>query len=230
MTRGQSQALDTLWPRYGIDLPDGLLVPRAIFGRDAPLAVEIGFGDGHNLAAAAADHPQFDFLGIEVYRPGVGHLLQRLDAAGINNVRVIMDDAVRVLAEHLKDGALTQVSLLFPDPWPKKRHQKRRIVQPEFIALIARKLVPDGRFLVATDWSDYAEHIDRVLGGSQDFVQRSSQEASPGRIRTRFEARGLRLGHDIHDRLYVRRGASAGPNPGDPTPGQATPVAPRGGE
>jgi len=172
--------------------------------------VEIGFGNGESLLALAAMHPDQDFLGIEVHRPGVGHLLLKCEELGLTNIRVLCHDAMECLATHLPACAFAGVLLYFPDPWPKKRHHKRRIVQPAFVALAARVLEPGGVLRLATDWSPYAEHMREVLEASEDFVN-----AAPGgapwvsrpesRPQTRFERRGQRLGHEVRDLAYRRR-------------------------
>ena len=173
------------------------------FGRDAPRIMEIGFGNGSLLADMAANRPQLDFLGIEVYEPGVGHCLMRLRDSGIDNVRLIRDDAVDVLRDQIGDHSLRAINLFFPDPWPKKRHHKRRLVQPDFVALMAQKLETGGEFHVATDWANYAEHIDAVMSSSE-FFQLSRDAAR--RPKTKFERRGERLGHAVWEAVYRRDG------------------------
>ncbi len=215
LTPGQQRALGRAWPRYGIDLPAAGEAPGTsqpldldvIFGRVAPRVLEIGFGNGESLAEMAAAHPDWDYLGIEVHRPGVGHLLRELEARELGNVRVVVHDAVEVLREAIADAALDRVQLFFPDPWPKKRHHKRRIVQADFVQLVRRKLKPGGIFHMATDWAPYAEHMLAVMQGApgfcnlaaDDFVERPQE-----RPRTRFEARGQRLGHGVWDLMFKR--------------------------
>ncbi|NBC49840.1 MAG: tRNA (guanosine(46)-N7)-methyltransferase TrmB [Gammaproteobacteria bacterium] len=178
--------------------------------RTRPITLEIGFGDGESLAAMAAAEPARDFIGLEVHRPGVGHLLLALERLGLDNVRVLRADASALLASRLPAGSLDRVQLFFPDPWPKKRHHKRRIVQPGFIAAVARALRPGGTFHLATDWPPYAEWMLEMLDGAPElFVN----QAGPGRYAerpasrpiTKFERRGQRLGHPVHDLLYRRR-------------------------
>jgi tRNA (guanine-N7-)-methyltransferase len=210
ITAAQERALHELWPRYGVDLQAdaaALLRLPALFGREAACALEIGFGNGDYLLARALAEPQRDFLGIEVHRPGVGHLLLAAAKAGATNLRLICHDAVEVLP-HIPPGALDEVLLLFPDPWPKTRHHKRRIVQPAFVQLVAERLRVGGRFQLATDWEPYAQEMLRVLhecallrNGAADggFASRPA-----GRAATRFEHRGRRLGHVVRDLQFER--------------------------
>ncbi|MDJ0926171.1 MAG: tRNA (guanosine(46)-N7)-methyltransferase TrmB [Gammaproteobacteria bacterium] len=199
VTAGQQRALRELWPRWGLDEVSDELDLDAIFGRQAPRVVEIGFGDGESLVAMAAANPELDFVGIEVHEPGVGHCLLQLDAANLSNLRLIRHDAIEVLAGWLPAQSIDRVQLFFPDPWPKKRHHKRRIVQPGFIALLRRILKPGGVMQVATDWANYAEHIEDVMRQETDFERIAIDS---GRLETKFERRGQRLGHDIVDLSY----------------------------
>jgi tRNA (guanine-N7-)-methyltransferase len=208
MTAGQRRALEELWPRYGLDFRPALLDLDAAFGRQAPRVLEIGFGDGELLASMAAAAPGEDFLGVEVHEPGVGHCLLLLERQGLSNVRLIRHDAVEVLSHQLPDASLAAVNLFFPDPWPKKRHHKRRIVQPEFMRLVATKLQPGGMFRLATDWAPYAEHVAAVLAADGSFA--ALPQAELARISTKFERRGERLGHAVSDRIWRRSTASSG--------------------
>lgn len=201
LTRAQERALVDLWPTYGLDFAPTPCDLVALFGRDAPRVVEIGFGNGEALASMAAASPGTDFLGIEVHEPGVGHCLLRLAALGLGNVRVARHDALEVLQQQIPPGSLAGVHLFFPDPWPKKRHHKRRIVQPAFVALVADRLAPGGLLHVATDWPEYADHIAAVVAGSGRFA---TAAAGADRPRTRFEARGERLGNPIWEARYQR--------------------------
>lgn len=201
MTRAQEQALSRLWPRYGLEATS-LLDLDACFGRNAPRTLEIGFGNGDALACLAERDPDMDFLGIEVHRPGVGHLLLELEHRELDNVRVICADAVEVLAHCLPESSLNRVLVFFPDPWPKKRHHKRRIVQPAFVDLLARTLRRDGRLHLATDWEDYARHMHDVMVGTVKF--RSCTGPCPDRPKTKFERRGRRLGHSVWDLFFER--------------------------
>ena len=198
MTSGQQRALQTLWPKYGLD-PDTPAHPAQLFDRYASVTLEIGFGNGEALVAMAQASPQEDFIGIEVHRPGVGHLLLALEQYTLNNVRVFNDDAMRVLQTALPDGCLDRVLLFFPDPWHKKRHHKRRLVQPGFVALLARKLRPGGILHMATDWEDYAGHMLAVV------VQK------PCRRRTVFGTARLPAANEIRETRAAPRSCRTGP-------------------
>jgi len=208
ITAAQQRALAELWPRYGIAFMSEPLDPVGVFGRDAPRTIEIGFGNGENLLALAAAHPGRDFLGIEVHRPGVGRLLLGLEARALTNVRVICHDAVEVLEHQVAPQSVHEILILFPDPWPKKRHHKRRLLQRPFAELLARRLAPGGVLRLATDWQPYALEMLDVLGTVPDlhnlaadgaFVARPSERAP-----TRFERRGERLGHEVWDLAFRR--------------------------
>jgi tRNA (guanine-N7-)-methyltransferase len=209
ITPSQRRALETLMPRYGVALGDAPLDLPALFGRVAPVTLEIGFGMGDALLEMAAAAPERDFLGVEVHRPGIGRLLAGLDAAGLGNVRVIEGDAMQVLERMLDDGALERLLLLFPDPWPKKRHHKRRLLQPGFVDLAARRLAPGGVFHAATDWEPYAEQMLEVLEGCRLLENVAGvgcfAERPAYRPRTKFERRGEALGHGVSDLLFRRR-------------------------
>ncbi|MGP8034277.1 MAG: tRNA (guanosine(46)-N7)-methyltransferase TrmB [Steroidobacteraceae bacterium] len=210
ITPAQQRALATLWPKYGVEESAGRLDLERLFARTAPCTLEIGFGNGENLVALAAAHPQRDYLGIEVHRPGVGRLLLALEERQLHNVRLICRDAVEVLERQLPPASLEEILILFPDPWPKKRHHKRRLIQPPFAALLVRALAAGGLLRLATDWQPYALEMLEVLGATAEltslaagggFVARPA-ERSP----TRFERRGERLGHEVWD-LAFRRNA-----------------------
>lgn len=209
ITPAQVRALGELWPRYGIAEGMTPLDWPAIFERVAPVILEIGFGNGETLAATATAHPENDYLGVEVHRPGAGSLLRRIEAGALSNVRVMLGDAGEILAQRVVDASLTAVHLFFPDPWPKKRHHKRRLVQPDFAALVARKLAPGGCFHLATDWPAYAEHMAVVLAATPGLVDASGtgqfQKLVAERLSTRFEQRGRRLGHEVRDLVYLRK-------------------------
>lgn len=204
MTHAQNRALDELLPKY--TLPEGTLDLTALFGRDARRSLEIGFGNGDTLAELARRHPDEDFLGVEVHRPGVGRLLNALQAGGLTNVRVACDDAVKLCSECLPDASLDAVLIYFPDPWPKKRHHKRRLLQPEFAALLARRLKPGGRLHFATDWEDYAAQALAVLAACPGLENTATGYAPrpAERPATRFEQRGLKLGHAVFDLVFRR--------------------------
>jgi len=207
MTDAQQRALAELWPRYGVAFGAAPLDLAALFGRSAPCTLEIGFGNGTHLAARAALEPARDFLGVEVHRPGIGHLLRIAAAAALCNLRIIDHDAVEVLAMQIPPGSLDEIQILFPDPWPKKRHHKRRLIQPEFAALAASRLRVGGRLLLATDWAPYAEHMQLVLDACPALEAAAAAPADADAVRapTRFERRGLRLGHGVSDLAYRRR-------------------------
>ncbi len=212
LTPAQQRALDELWPRFGIDNDGTPLDFNALFGRSAPRVLEIGFGNGASLAQLAESHPDRDYLGLEVHRPGVGHLLMAVDKGALTNVRVICDDAMEVLRHRLPAGCLDAVLLFFPDPWPKKRHHKRRIVNPEFLSLVAAALKPGGRLHMATDWEPYAEHMFEALSACRQFrnsvaggdYATGAVDRPDSRPVTKYENRGRRLGHGVWDYVFVR--------------------------
>lgn len=209
LTRAQERALHELWPRYGVpaageDSPE-LLDLTALFGNTAPCVLEIGFGNGEALVHTAAATPEQNFLGAEVHEPGVGHCLLEIERLGLCNIRLVMQDAVELLRDRLTAASLAGIRLYFPDPWHKKRHHKRRLVQADFVALMASRIKPQGYFHVATDWPDYAEHIQAVLAGQTIFAETQQPAGDQPRLRTRFEARGQRLGHPTWEAFYVRQ-------------------------
>lgn len=208
-TPAQQRAFDLHWSRFGIDFAGrGARDFAAVFGRRAPLVLEIGFGNGEQLLHSAVHEPSRDFIGIEVHRPGVGRLMNGLAAAGVENVRLYNHDAVEVLRDEIGPGALGEVRIYFPDPWHKKRHHKRRLVQPEFLGLLAEKVEHGGRLHLATDWADYAEQMREALAATPawraDARYETSSTRPPWRIETHFERRGLRLGHGVWDFVYER--------------------------
>jgi tRNA (guanine-N7-)-methyltransferase len=208
MTVAQERAWQELWPRYGVATGTAPLDLAAVFGRDAPRTLEIGFGNGESLVALASVHPERDYLGIEVHPPGVGHLMLRAEELGLANVRAICRDAVEVLQQCIPEAALDEVVLYFPDPWPKKRHHKRRIVQPGFVTLVAHRLRPGGLLRMATDWQPYAEHMLEVASGCS-LLRNESPDGGfvprpDSRPVTRFERRGQRLGHGVWDLAFRR--------------------------
>lgn len=210
ITTSQQRALDELWPRFGLEHSDELIDFAAVFGRTAPVVVEIGFGNGETFVELAAANPDCDYLGIEVHEPGVGHCLLKVEEAGIDNVRIVAHDAIEVLGKQVPPASVSRLNLYFPDPWPKKRHHKRRIVQDGFVKLVADRLVVGGTLNIATDWADYAEHIDEVLARSNRFrcIERRAHdgEAPFERPQTKFERRGLRRGHQICDWCFEHLG------------------------
>lgn len=208
LTPAQRDAIQRLWPRFGLELTPGRYDFAQIFGRVAPVVVEIGFGNGEALAELANNAPECDFIGIEVHRPGVGHLLRLLENQASPNVRVIREDATLVLREQIPNASLSEVLLWFSDPWPKKRHHKRRLVQPEFIALLRERMRAGGYLYLATDWQDYAQHMLATVDADGGFVNLAGSghfSARPlNRPPTKFEQRGLRLGHEVWDLVYRR--------------------------
>lgn len=206
-TAAQKRAFAELLPRFDADAAQGPLELTRLFGRETRRVLDIGFGDGEALVTNALNNPGVDYLGIEVHEPGVGHLLLLLEQAAATNVRVIVRDVADVLPELLPAASFDVVDLFFPDPWPKKRHHKRRLVQPPFVAELARVLKPGGFLHVATDWADYARHTREVLAADTRFsaMERAELAGEPLALRppTKFERRGVRLGHDVVD-LYYR--------------------------
>ncbi len=209
VSNAQQRAWDTLFPRYGIAFSGQPIDARAIFGRIAPLVVEIGSGMGETSVAIAKTHPEKDYIAVEVHLPGVGSLLKSIDEEGLANLRVIRHDAVDVLEKMIPEGSLAGLHVYFPDPWPKKRHNKRRLIQPPLAALAASRLRPGGYLHLATDWEPYAEHMLEVLS-AEPLLENSAAGYSPRpawRPQTKFEARGLKLGHGVRDLVFRRKPA-----------------------
>ncbi|MEQ8207157.1 MAG: tRNA (guanosine(46)-N7)-methyltransferase TrmB [Woeseia sp.] len=208
MTTAQTRAMQELWPQFGIDYADQHLNCESVYGRNAPTVLEIGFGNGETLVEQAAGDPDRDYLGIEVHEPGVGHCLLHIEAAAISNLRLIAHDALEVLADQIADASLARINLYFADPWPKKRHHKRRIVNPDFLALCATRLDLGGSLHIATDWAGYAEHIDEQIAHAHPFEIVERREHSGDRPlerpTTKFERRGLKRGHAIVDWKLAR--------------------------
>ncbi|MGK0674070.1 MAG: tRNA (guanosine(46)-N7)-methyltransferase TrmB [Halothiobacillaceae bacterium] len=210
LTLGQQRALERLLPHFGIPVDEAPLDFHALFGQDHPVTLEIGFGNGESLAAMAEAAPELNFIGVEVHRPGVGHLLQLIEKKNLTNVRVANTDAVELLKNRIPEASLDRLLLFFPDPWHKSRHHKRRIVQPAFAELVASRLKPGGLWHLATDWENYAEHMRKVLEASAAFENANGPGAfaptrPAWRPETKFERRGLRLGHGVWDLLYIRK-------------------------
>jgi tRNA (guanine-N7-)-methyltransferase len=214
LTGPQQRALQEDWPDYGLDYEGVTCDFDALFGRNAPVVLEIGFGNGESLVEQAARHPERDFLGIEVHEPGIGHCLIKARAAGVTNLKLVNHDAVEVLEKQVPEGSLERVNLYFPDPWPKKRHHKRRIVRPEFLDLLASRLRPGGSLHIATDWANYAEHIDEMLAATDRFelveCRVHAGDRPLDRPQTKFERRGLRHGHAIWDWRFDRSDQDSG--------------------
>jgi tRNA (guanine-N7-)-methyltransferase len=207
-TPAQQRAFERLWPRFGLDYRGTPRDLDDVFGRHAPRILEIGFGNGEALRHAAAHDPARDYIGIEVHAPGVGRLLNGLDADGSDHVRLFHHDAAEVLQHEIADAELDEIRIYFPDPWHKKRHNKRRLIQPGFAALLTRKLRPGGLLHLATDWVDYAEQMWDVLDAAPGLRNRAGPRGHlprpPWRLETHFERRGMKLGHAVHDLLYDR--------------------------
>lgn len=209
MTPSQQRALEQLWPRFGLQ-PEQLIERdlAELFGRVAPVTLEIGFGMGDSLAQMAATEPERNFLGIEVHRPGVGRLMSLLETRDIDNVRILCADAVPVLKDAIKPESIDRVQIFFPDPWPKKRHHKRRLLNPDFIALLRSRLQSGGLLHVATDWEDYAERVLELLNDADGLENLSTTGGAvprpDWRPETRFEARGIRHGHAVWDLMFRR--------------------------
>ena len=209
MTMGQTRALEELWPRYGVEFSPQVLALDETFGRAAPRTLEIGFGNGEHLAALATAHPERDYFGVEVHRPGVGHLLLLASTNNLTNVRASSHDAVEVLREQIAPASLDEVLVLFPDPWHKKRHHKRRLIQPPFVELVASRLRAGGVMRLATDWEEYALQMLEVLTAARGLFANLSPSGDwmprpEARAPTRFEKRGARLGHGVWDLAFER--------------------------
>lgn len=208
ITAGQKKAFDNWWPIYGVSLHDGSLDPAAVFGREAPLVLEIGFGMGDSLLQMASQEPDKNFIGIEVHPPGVGRLINSAGKDGIANLRVYMADAMDVLEDCIPDNSIDRLQLYFPDPWHKKKHHKRRILQPAFVQKLRGKIRLGGVFHLATDWQNYAEHMLEVMSAAEGFTNTGEGYVPRPDYRpiTKFEKRGERLGHGVWDLVFKRVG------------------------
>jgi len=209
ITAGQQQATERLRPQYGLQLEDGLLDREAVFGRHAPLVFEIGFGMGASLITMAKAAPELDFIGVEVHPPGVGNILRQIDAEGLRNLRIYQADANEVLQRCIADGALHRIQIYFPDPWHKKRHNKRRLVQAPFVQQLLPKLESGGKLHLATDWQPYAEQMLAVLSaaaGYRNCFGAGCWASEHARPETKFEVRGQKLGHGVWDLLFEKTG------------------------
>ena len=204
---GQQRAYAQLLPRFGISYQANPVDLDRAFGRHAPVVVEVGSGMGETTARIAAGNPATDYLAIEVHAPGVGSLLKQVEEAGLTNVRVVRHDAVEVLRDMVAPGSLAGIHVFFPDPWPKKRHHKRRLLQPDFVALAASRLAPGGVLHVATDWQEYADHVLAVLSATPG-LENTADGFAPrpaARPETKFEKRGIKLGHGVWDVIFKKR-------------------------
>ncbi len=209
MTEGQKRAYDLHWPSKGLELKNDAIVLPEVFGRDAPVVLEIGFGMGDSLVAMAEQNPESRYLGIEVHTPGVGKLLADVERRGIRNLKVFSDDAVQVLEDVIPVNSVDLMQIFFPDPWHKKRHHKRRLIQPDFVSLAVSRLASGGHMHLATDWEPYAEHMMDVLSASEALEnvagERQFSPRPESRPETKFERRGHRLGHGVWDLLFTKR-------------------------
>jgi tRNA (guanine-N7-)-methyltransferase len=207
ITPGQKEALDRLLPQWSLPYRRATLDMDKVFGRSAPTVLEIGFGMGETTQKIAAARPEDNFLGVEVFNAGVGALLKRIEDSGLTNIRIIQHDAVEVARDMIAPNSLAGVHIYFPDPWPKTRHHKRRLVQPAFIALLASRIAPGGYIHCATDWQNYAEQMLDVLNGEPLLANRHDGFAPRPDFRpqTKFETRGLRLGHGVWDLIFTRQ-------------------------
>jgi tRNA (guanine-N7-)-methyltransferase len=208
MTAAQQRAYEHGWQRWGLEYAAGQLATETAFGRAGPTVLEIGFGMGQSLVAMAQADPHSNFIGIEVHKPGVGRLLHAMAEHNVDNIRIYCHDAVEVLRDCIADCSLDTVQIFFPDPWHKKRHNKRRLIQPAFIALLITKLKPGGVLHLATDWEDYAQQMMQVLTAANGLTNRyGPQQFAPRpehRPLTKFELRGERLGHGVWDLMFRR--------------------------
>ena len=208
ITPGQKEALDRLLPQWSLPYRANTLNLEKAFGRQAPTVLEIGFGMGETTQKIAAARPEDNFLGVEVFNAGVGALLKRIDESGLTNIRIIQHDAVEVARDMIAPDTLAGVHIYFPDPWPKKRHHKRRLIQPDFIALLVSRIAPGGYIHCATDWENYAEQMLQVLSAEPALVNTSNQGYAlrpDFRPQTKFETRGLRLGHSVWDLIFTKK-------------------------
>jgi len=209
LTHGQQQAIDSQWPKFGVDYSEKNLDLSTLFNRDAEIILEIGFGNGDSLWQMAQAHPEKNYFGIEVHRPGLGHLLRLVENSNCENIRLSNKDAIDVLEHQLADNCIDRLQLFFPDPWHKKKHNKRRIVQEKFLKQVARILKPGGIFHLATDWEDYAMHMLKTLNSSPLFINLSKDNTfvpkPEERPTTKFEKRGQRLGHGVWDLMFQKK-------------------------
>ena len=198
-TKAQRAALQQHWPHYGIEVNSDVLQLEKLFVKDQPIVLDIGFGNGDSLLTLAEQHPGLNFLGVEVYRPGIGSLLKNVFESKLENIRVINSDVVELLQDNIPDNSFSAVLIWFADPWPKKRHHKRRLVQIPFLQLLAKKLLDEGELNIATDWQPYAEHICETVVLSGLFTALPKSTFIQQRPQTKFERRGEKLGHEVSD-------------------------------
>lgn len=210
MTPGQKNALNSLWLKYGLNYAGSKINLDNVFQRSAKKILEIGFGNGDSLLTTAQNYPHYDCVGIEVHLPGVGALLSKLEKHNVTNVKVFASDAVEVLQNVIADNTFDRIHIFFPDPWPKKRHHKRRLIQSDFVNLATTKLKSEGVLHLATDWKDYAEQMISVLSAEKNLINENNDFATHSEFRplTKFELRGIKLGHKIYDLIFRKKGDS----------------------
>lgn len=204
-TKAQRAALEQHWPQYGVAIGNKQLEIEKLFAKQQAVILDIGFGNGDSLLTLAEEHPQINFLGVEVYRPGIGNLLRNAHAAKIDNIRVINMDVVELLQNNIAANSFVAALIWFADPWPKKRHHKRRLIQVPFLELLAGKLQSSGELNIATDWQPYAEHITRTVALSGLFADNVKSKYIKQRPQTKFEKRGEKLGHEVSDQIYYKK-------------------------
>ena len=201
-TKGQQAAIKHYWPVYGVDVKQDIVNYQELFTNKHPVVLDIGFGNGEALINTAEQHPQLNFIGVEVYRPGIGSMLRKINDTKLNNIRVINHDAVEVLKNNIASTSLASILIWFPDPWPKKRHHKRRLIQQKFLQLVFDKINNNGELHIATDWQPYAEHIQEAIKNLNLFEEIQISHIIKQRPQTKFERRGMKLGHTVFDRVY----------------------------
>ncbi len=204
-TKAQRVALQEHWPHYGVDAHQQILDLNKLFVKKQPTVLDIGFGNGESLLTLAQQYPDINFLGVEVYRPGIGNLLRNAFQAKLENIRVVNTDVVELLRNNIAANSFTAVLIWFPDPWPKKRHHKRRLIQVEFLQLLAEKLTAKGELNIATDWQPYAEYIQEAIQQSNLFEKAQASNFIQQRPQTKFERRGERLGHSVFAQVYLKK-------------------------
>lgn len=210
ITEAQRSALQRLWPEFGLKLENGLLNFSEIFKREAPRILEIGFGSGRSLLAMAKEHPEEDYIGVEMHQPGIGALLSEIELQQVNNIRIFYADAVEVLEQCIPTESLDVIQIFFPDPWQKRKHHKRRLIQPEFVRLLATRLKMHGMLHLATDWEDYGVEMMKVLSDTEEFVNLAghgqyAERSTQRPIVTKFEGRGIKSGRKIWELQFAKR-------------------------